>query len=264
MLGRCSCAQRRQRNLGSRWWAVALAIQFSHHSGMRCCRPRRLGTHLLWFTVPTSVAQLWFPPSSSTFLQHIVFVPMMVAMYFHMFPPAQSRARSAAARGKRARSTPSCLAAVSCRARAAIRTRSDRVRVAGHRRVRRLVGGVDSGRCRCTRPIAADHGPCWPSRQHGPSAWPDLAGDDRRGALRWADPLQEWAATDAGRQLTMPAARLTREQRIESGVLLALRAGSPCNSSCSHAPSSWSPMALTGAGAPRTGDGLTGSTTGLL
>jgi hypothetical protein len=77
-----------------RWWTVALSIQFFHHV-----------EHLLllaqWWTgfylgdrpVPTSLVQMWVPRVElHLFYNTIVFIPMVVAMYYHMFPPPQAAA----------------------------------------------------------------------------------------------------------------------------------------------------------------------------
>jgi hypothetical protein len=38
--------------------------------------------------VPTSIVQLWVPRVElHLFYNTVVFIPMMIAMYYHMFPP---------------------------------------------------------------------------------------------------------------------------------------------------------------------------------
>jgi hypothetical protein len=74
---------------GRKWWTIALVIQFWHHI-----------EHLLLITqatihhnfrhkpVPVSVLQLFFPRVElHLFYNTIVFIPMVIGMYYHMFPP---------------------------------------------------------------------------------------------------------------------------------------------------------------------------------
>jgi hypothetical protein len=45
--------------------------------------------------VPTSILQLWVPRVELHLLYNtIVFIPMVVAMYFHMLPPAGERRKA--------------------------------------------------------------------------------------------------------------------------------------------------------------------------
>jgi hypothetical protein len=79
-----------------RWWTVALVIQFWHHIEHALLQAQYLlGHNLFDRPVPTSVAQLWIPRVElHLFYNTIVFIPMMVAMYHHMFPiTAAERAR---------------------------------------------------------------------------------------------------------------------------------------------------------------------------
>jgi hypothetical protein len=73
-----------------RWWTVALGIQFFHHIEHLLLQLQYLaGQNLFDRPVPTSLVQLWVPRVElHLFYNTIVFVPMMVAMYLHMFPPA--------------------------------------------------------------------------------------------------------------------------------------------------------------------------------
>jgi hypothetical protein len=77
-----------------RWWTIALAIQFFHHIEHFLLQGQYLlGQNLLGRPVPTSLAQLWVPRVElHLFYNTIVFIPMVVAMYFHMFPRAAGRA----------------------------------------------------------------------------------------------------------------------------------------------------------------------------
>jgi hypothetical protein len=75
-----------------RWWTIALAIQFFHHIEHFLLQAQVIaGQNLLDRPVPTSIAQLWVPRVElHLFYNTIVFVPMVVAMYRHMFPPADA------------------------------------------------------------------------------------------------------------------------------------------------------------------------------
>jgi hypothetical protein len=78
-----------------RWWTVALVIQFWHHIEHGLLQLQAmLGTTFFGSPVVTSVAQLWFPRVElHLFYNTIVFIPMMIAMYYHMFPPASEARR---------------------------------------------------------------------------------------------------------------------------------------------------------------------------
>lgn len=72
-----------------RWWTIALAIQFFHHIEHGLLQLQAiLGTPFFDRPVPTSLVQLWVPRVElHLFYNTIVFIPMVVAMYYHMFPP---------------------------------------------------------------------------------------------------------------------------------------------------------------------------------
>jgi hypothetical protein len=76
-----------------RWWTIALAIQFFHHIEHLILQSQvLLGANLLGRPVPISLLQIWVPRVElHLFYNTIVFIPMMVAMYLHMFPPAKAR-----------------------------------------------------------------------------------------------------------------------------------------------------------------------------
>lgn len=80
--------------LDRRWWTIALVIQFWHHIEHALLQLQAiLGTPFFGRPVPTSILQLWVPRVElHLFYNAIVFIPMVVAMYFHMFPPAASTA----------------------------------------------------------------------------------------------------------------------------------------------------------------------------
>jgi len=71
-----------------RWWTVSLAVQFFHHiEHLLLIGQAALGVNLLGRPVPTSLVQLWVPRVElHLFYNTIVFVPMVIAMYYHMFP----------------------------------------------------------------------------------------------------------------------------------------------------------------------------------
>jgi hypothetical protein len=74
-----------------KWWTVALVIQFWHHIEHAVLQWQAL-THHYWFgsPVPISFLQTLFPKfrvEIHLFYNAVVFMPMLVAMYYHMFPP---------------------------------------------------------------------------------------------------------------------------------------------------------------------------------
>lgn len=71
------------------WWTAALAIQFWHHIEHGLLQWQALAGHNLFGSpVPVSIAQLWIPRVELHLIYNsLVFIPMVVAMYFHMFPP---------------------------------------------------------------------------------------------------------------------------------------------------------------------------------
>ena len=74
-----------------KWWTIALVIQFWHHIEHAILQYQAL-THHPWFgsPVPVSFLQLLFPKfriEIHLFYNAIVFMPMIVGMYYHMFPP---------------------------------------------------------------------------------------------------------------------------------------------------------------------------------
>jgi hypothetical protein len=77
--------------LDHRWWMVAFWIQFWHHIEHALLQGQAiLGMNLAGRPVATSIAQLWIPRVElHLFYNTIVFVPMLIAMYYHMFPTAK-------------------------------------------------------------------------------------------------------------------------------------------------------------------------------
>ena len=76
--------------LERRWWTIALAVQFFHHFEHLLLQLQAVaGYNLFGRPVPTSLAQLWVPRVElHLFYNTIVFVPMVIGMYYHLFPPA--------------------------------------------------------------------------------------------------------------------------------------------------------------------------------
>lgn len=77
------------------WWMVAFWIQFWHHFEHALLFYQAL-THHYFFggSVPTSIGQIWVPRIElHLFYNAIVFIPMVVGMYYHMYPSA-SEARA--------------------------------------------------------------------------------------------------------------------------------------------------------------------------
>lgn len=72
------------------WWMVAFWIQFWHHIEHGLLFYQALsGNFLFGGTVPTSIGQIWVPRIElHLFYNFIVFTPMVIAMYYHMYPPA--------------------------------------------------------------------------------------------------------------------------------------------------------------------------------
>jgi hypothetical protein len=72
-----------------RWWMIAFWIQFWHHIEHALLQGQYLfGHNLFGQPVPTSILQLWAPRVElHLFYNTIVFIPMAIAMYHHMFPP---------------------------------------------------------------------------------------------------------------------------------------------------------------------------------
>jgi hypothetical protein len=70
------------------WWTAALVIQFWHHIEHALLQGQALFHHNLFGSpVPTSIAQLWIPRVELHLIYNtIVFIPMVIAMYYHMFP----------------------------------------------------------------------------------------------------------------------------------------------------------------------------------
>lgn len=75
--------------LSYKWWSVALYIQFWHHiEHFLLIAQATLHHNLFGKPVPCSILQLVFPRVElHLFYNAVVFVPMVIGMYYHMFPP---------------------------------------------------------------------------------------------------------------------------------------------------------------------------------
>lgn len=73
------------------WWSLALWIQFWHHIEHGLLQGQAIvGQNLFNSPVPMSVLQLWIPRVElHLFYNAVVFAPMLVAMYYHMFPSVE-------------------------------------------------------------------------------------------------------------------------------------------------------------------------------
>lgn len=73
------------------WWTLALGIQFFHHIEHAILQTQAILAHnLMGRPVPTSLVQLWVPRVElHLFYNTIVFIPMVIAMFYHLFPPAE-------------------------------------------------------------------------------------------------------------------------------------------------------------------------------
>jgi hypothetical protein len=76
-----------------KWWTAALVIQFWHHIEHLLLIAQATMHHNFWNKpVPFSVLQLVIPRVElHLFYNSVVFIPMMIGMYYHMFPPAAER-----------------------------------------------------------------------------------------------------------------------------------------------------------------------------
>ena len=71
------------------WWMIAFGIQFWHHIEHALLQGQAIvGQNLFGSPVPMSIAQLFVPRVElHLFYNTIVFVPMVIGMYYHLFPP---------------------------------------------------------------------------------------------------------------------------------------------------------------------------------
>jgi hypothetical protein len=78
------------------WWTVALVIQFWHHIEHLLLLIQANTHHSFWGrSVPTSVLQLIYPRVQlHLFYNSIVFIPMVIAVYYHLRPSPAEQART--------------------------------------------------------------------------------------------------------------------------------------------------------------------------
>jgi hypothetical protein len=83
----------------STWWMIAFGIQFWHHIEHALLQGQVIaGANLFGSPVPVSILQLWIPRVElHLFYNTIVFIPMMIGMYYHMFPPVGEEAHAGCA-----------------------------------------------------------------------------------------------------------------------------------------------------------------------
>lgn len=75
------------------WWTVALVIQFWHHIEHGLLLIQAHSEPFFGKAVPTSIAQLAFSRVElHLFYNSIVFIPMVIAMYYHLRPNAREQA----------------------------------------------------------------------------------------------------------------------------------------------------------------------------
>lgn len=76
------------------WWMVAFWIQFWHHIEHALLQGQAIaGQNLFNSPVPMSIAQLWIPRVELHLIYNsLVFIPMVIAMYQHIFPTREEAA----------------------------------------------------------------------------------------------------------------------------------------------------------------------------
>jgi hypothetical protein len=77
------------------WWMVAFAVQFWHHiEHLMLFVQAQTGTMFFDRAVPTSVLQLVLPRVElHLFYNTVVFLPMVIAVYYHLRPNRAELAR---------------------------------------------------------------------------------------------------------------------------------------------------------------------------
>lgn len=75
--------------LSRRWWLIALAIQVWHHfEHLLLLIQALIRAPFFGAAAPTSILQLVFPRMElHLFYNAVVFIPMVIAMYYHIYPP---------------------------------------------------------------------------------------------------------------------------------------------------------------------------------
>lgn len=82
--------------LSLKWWTAALAIQFWHHIEHLLLITQATMHHNFWGKpVPFSVLQLFVPRVElHLFYNSVVFIPMVIGVYYHMFPPQDEQQKA--------------------------------------------------------------------------------------------------------------------------------------------------------------------------
>ena len=82
--------------ISRKWWTVALVIQFWHHIEHALLLGQAMFQHNLFHSpVPVSILQLFFQRVElHLFYNSIVFIPMIIGMYYHMFPSEKEKERA--------------------------------------------------------------------------------------------------------------------------------------------------------------------------
>jgi hypothetical protein len=72
------------------WWMAAFWLQFWHHIEHLLLFIQAItGRNYFGGSVPTSIGQIWIPRIELHLIYNaLVFIPMVVGMYYHMYPPA--------------------------------------------------------------------------------------------------------------------------------------------------------------------------------
>lgn len=95
-----------------KWWTVALVIQFWHHIEHALLFGQAIAQHNLFHSpVPVSILQLVVPRVElHLFYNSVVFIPMVIGMYYHMFPPKGETKRAVCTCVWRRDTAPQCAA----------------------------------------------------------------------------------------------------------------------------------------------------------
>lgn len=90
------------------WWMISFWIQFWHHIEHALLQGQAIvGTNLFNSPVPMSIAQLFIPRVELHLIYNsIVFIPMIIGMYYHLFPSQEEYASQACSCAFRPRLAP--------------------------------------------------------------------------------------------------------------------------------------------------------------
>src|SRR5690606_12307099 len=77
------------------WWMISFGIQFWHHIEHALLQGQALIVEYLFNSpVPISIAQLFIPRVELHLIYNtLVFIPMVIGVYYHMFPAAEEASR---------------------------------------------------------------------------------------------------------------------------------------------------------------------------